>query len=132
MAQLRRHHHEIKSYGARLVLVGNGSVAQAAWFKNDQSVEEPIYTDPTLKVYERAHFRRDLGGLLAPQGILHAARALGRGHMQSGVKGDALQLGGTLLVDRGGELLWRHASETAGDHPSWSEVEAALKLLRPA
>lgn len=127
---MRRHQPEIEAAGAELVLVGNGSVAQAAWFRDDQQVTARIFTDPTLKVYERAHFRRDLGGLLAPQGVLHAARALSRGHLQSGVKGDALQLGGTLLVSRDGELLWRHASETAGDHPAWEEVQAALQKLR--
>jgi hypothetical protein len=42
------------------------------------------------------------------------------------VQGDAWQLGGVLVVRKGGEVAYRHLSAEAGDHPPVADVLAAL------
>jgi hypothetical protein len=48
------------------------------------------------------------------------------------VLGDRWQLGGTLVIDEQGGIVYRHVSEVAGDHGSVSDVLFALRRLQEA
>jgi hypothetical protein len=63
----------------------------------------------------------------SPKGMAHAARAWKKGFRQTARRGDALQQGGLLVVDRGGRILYAHRDSEAGDLASNEEVLAALR-----
>ncbi len=112
--------------GARLVFVGNGDAHYAAAFARRLGVVDPLLIDEPRKSYQALGLRRDVGGAANFRSVLAAARSLSRGHLQRGVQGDALQLGGVFVVDTTGLVRFAHASQFAGDHPSPEALLAAL------
>lgn len=124
--QLHRERDAILKKKAELVFVGNGNRHFATGFKDQFGIEAPLYVDPKLDSYRALELRRPLLGLLDPRVWTAGARALRGGARQGTVQGDAFQLGGVLVVRKGGLIAYRYASQTAGDHPPVSEVLAAL------
>lgn len=120
---------KIHAAGAELVVIGNGTPQQAGWFAEDVGLSTPVLTDPTLEVYRAVEAKRGLLGVLDPRMFLRALAALRRGFRQSGVQGDATQLGGVFVVGEGGTALYACRSRFAGDYP---EPEAYLEALAPA
>lgn len=90
----------------------------------------PVWTDEPRKSYRLLEFKRGVGGILSLGAVKNAVRAFSSGFRQKKVQGDAMQLGGVLVVQPGGEIAYRQASESAGDHPPPDEVIAVLR--RPA
>ena len=121
---------EIRSLGADLWIIGNGSADFAKTFREDLGIEATILTDPELRSYRAAGLRRGRVEILSPRMPLHAIRAFRDGHRQTGVHGDAWQLGGAFIVASDGRLLFRHESREAGDHPAPSEILSALRRDR--
>lgn len=127
MAQLRPRVGEIRKLGAELVLVGNGNPAQTAAFIKEQGLDVPVFTDPSLELYKAAGLGRSLLGVLGPASALAATRTALKGYLPTGVKGDALQLGGTFIVLADGRIPWSHCAKHAGDNPTPDGVIAALR-----
>jgi NAD(P)-dependent dehydrogenase (short-subunit alcohol dehydrogenase family) len=117
---------EIRARGAELVIVGNGTPAFAAAFREDQGLDCPLLVDPELSAYRAAGLRRGRVEALSPRLPLNALRALRAGYRQTGVQGDPWQLGGVFVIRPGGELVYRYVSREAGDHAPVDEVLAAL------
>jgi hypothetical protein len=128
VAQLRRETKRIHETGAELVIVGNGAPHFAQAFREDLKLTTPLYTDPSLKSYAALGMKRGLGRTLGSLATFrNAARALGAGHRQGAVQGDAWQLGGVLAVRPDGGILYRRLSDAAGDHPPVADVLAVLE-----
>lgn len=113
--------------GALLAAVGNGSVEQARSFAAEKKLRFPLYTDPGLKAYTAAGFVKDPLALVKPSVWSNAMRAHRAGFRQGSTQGDVFQLGGILVIDPKGKLLFRQASTSAGDH---AEPEEILRALR--
>lgn len=124
---MRPHISKIRDLGADLVVVGNGTPAQAAGFAEGQKVDFLVFTDPTLAAYRNAGFKRSVGSTLGPRSILETLRAVLRGRRPAGrIQGDAFQQGGVLIVLPGGEVAWRFVSASPGDRPKPEEILARL------
>jgi hypothetical protein len=122
---------ELESLGVSVVLVGNGPPTMLAAFVRDMSLERrrvTVVTDPSLASFRAAGLRRPrVHGLRA---VIETLRALGAGYSQRRRAGDAMQLGGALLVDEAGHVLYRHAGRSPGDLADPSDiVQTALALL---
>jgi dehydrogenase/reductase SDR family protein 12 len=128
---LRERQDEIRARGAELAIVGNGARHFAAAFREDFDLDGPLLVDPELRAYRAAGLRRGRVELLSPRLPRNALRALLGGSRQQGVQGDPWQLGGVFVIRPGGELVFRHASREAGDHPSVDDVLAALDPEAP-
>jgi hypothetical protein len=124
---LRDDIEEIHEAGAELVVIGNGTPQQAQWFVEDTGLSTPVFTDPSLRIHELLGTRRGLSGVLDPRVFVRAFRALLRGFRQSGVQGDATQLGGVFVIDPGGEPLYAYRSRFAGDLPPSTEWKDQLR-----
>ena len=119
----------IREAGAELVIVGNGTPDMARAFNDELGLEAPLYTDPTRRTYALAGFKRGVLATFSAKGVAHAARAWRRGFRQTATRGDALQQGGLLVVERGGRILYAHRDSEAGDLASNDEVLAALQSV---
>jgi NAD(P)-dependent dehydrogenase (short-subunit alcohol dehydrogenase family) len=126
VAQLRDRVDEIRAGGAELVIVGNGAASFGKAFSEDYALDGPVLVDPELRAYRAAGLRRGRVEMLSPRLPGNALRALRSGARQSGVQGDPWQLGGVFVIRPGGELVYRHVSSEAGDHPSVDDVVSAL------
>ena len=119
--------------GGRLVIVGNGSVEQAAAFfakKGLPLAGVVVATDPSRESYRAAELERSVVKTVFNEGTRKAyVRARREGFAITGAfgsLGDTFQLGGILVVLPGSHLAYRHASKFAGDNPSMDAVIAAL------
>jgi len=124
---VHREHPRIREKGGALAFVGNGGRHFAKAFARDHGITAPVYVDTERRAYQALEMKRGLGsarGVLASLG--HAARAWRAGFRQGATQGDALQLGGVLVVRPGGRVAYRHVSAEAGDHPPLDDVLAAL------
>jgi peroxiredoxin len=123
---------ELDALGVRTVIVGCGRAEHIAGFierhgLGDKHVE--VLTDPTLEAQKRANLVRSAWGTLGPLGLAGMLGAMTRGHKNGPTEGDLYQMGGTLLVRRGGELSFYGRSARVGDHaPVVDVIDVALRL----
>lgn len=116
---------------AALVIVGNGTVAQARAFRDHQRLPVPLYTDPSGISYCAVGMRSGIGTVMRPAVIVRSLVAMARGFRQTRVAGNPLQQGGVVMVRPGGVEHYRYISRSAGDHPSPADVlRAAAGLHR--
>ncbi len=121
---MRAYVPRIHAAGGELVIVGNGSARQASDFVDDYSITTPVFTDPSLSIYQAVDARRGGGGLRLIRNVL---RALIKGHMQWRVLGDPRQHGGVFVVMPGGAIAYSYVSELAGDHPHPEQFVGVLE-----
>jgi peroxiredoxin len=126
VAQLRDQTPAIRARGADLAAVGNGTPDQADHLARALGTDFPLLTDPDRRTFAALGARRSPGGVLHPRVLASAARAWRAGHRQHGVQGDAMQLGGVVVIHPGDEVagVWRSAH--AGDHPAAEQILAVL------
>jgi hypothetical protein len=122
---------ELEALGVNVMLVGNGPVDALPAFVREHGLERravTVVTDPSLAAFRAAGLRRPrFHGVRA---AIEALRALGAGYMPGPRAGDALQLGGALLIDEARRLLYYHRGQSPGDLADSSDiVQAALALL---
>ena len=120
---------EVIRRGAQVVLVGNGSVEQAAHFFSGKGLPQngcKVVTDPGRESYRTAGFGRGYGATFNRKSKRAYGRARKQGHRIVGLFGDLTQLGGVLVTAPPLRLLYLHRSEFAGDHPEMTQVLSAV------
>ena len=129
VAQLRDAIPTIHSHGAELIVIGNGSPEQARRFAKGVDLETPIYTDPDLATYAALGMSRQISQQLAqlPNTLGAAWKTWRQGFRQGAVLGDAMQLGGVIVVSKGGEVVYEQRSRYPGDHPPTRHILEALR-----
>lgn len=116
--QLHRAREQFEQAGIDLVLIGQATPRHAKHFAKKLELDgETILADEERQTYKIAGFKKaNLGQLLGPKSVLsgvkHGARS---GVVQGRIVGDAAQLGGAMVIDTSGEVLFRRASKNAGD-----------------
>lgn len=120
----------IQKLGATLVVIGNGSPQQAEWFVEEQRVPVQVFTDPERETYRALGAKRGIARVLNPGTFASALRAMRRGFRQTGVMGDATQLGGVVIVRPDGSMPARFISRFPGDHPNAEQIMDALQLAQ--
>jgi hypothetical protein len=126
---LRERADRLNARGARLTLVGNGTVEQAKRFHLDQAPDCDVLTDPSLTSYRALGLRRSVAGTLGPRSVAAGIRSTMKGHIQKSVQGDPWQLGGIYVLARGGTTIYSKKFRNAGERP---DLTAILKALSEA
>ena len=127
--QLHRAREQFEEAGLGLVLIGQATPRHAKHFARKLGLDgETILADEHRETYKIAGFRKaGLGGLLGPKsvvsGLKHSARS---GVVQGRIIGDAAQLGGAMIIDTSGEVVFRQASKNAGDTIEPADLLAAV------
>ena len=114
-----------------MVFIGNGNRFFAEAFREDFQLEGTILIDPELRAYRAAGLRRGRTEIASPRLLVNAMRAFKSGARQTGVKGDAWQLGGVLVIGTEGDLRFEYKSREAGDHAAAQNIESALAPNAP-
>ena len=107
--------------------MGNGNAHFARGFRDEFKVTVPILVDPERETYKLLGMARGLGSMLRLSMLKNARRARKAGFTQTEVLGDAMQLGGVLVIEPDGRVAYAYQSGAAGDHPPVEEVVAAVE-----
>ena len=111
-------------------MIGNGSPIFARAFREDLRLDTAnvtVLVDESLRSYALLGLKRSLLGVASLGVVRSGARAYGKGFRQGRTMGDAMQLGGVVVVRPGGRVVYAFASNEAGDHPSPADVVAAVR-----
>ena len=127
--QLHRDRSKFDATGARLMVIGQGTPAHAAHFQDTLDIDIPIYVDEGRDTYRAAGakvgtFQELLGPRVVAKGMAASRRD---GVIQGKTVGHPAQLGGVIVVRRGGEIVYTHLADDASDNPPNSEVLEAAK-----
>ena len=127
--QLHRAREKFEAAGVKLVLIGQATPRQATAFRRKLKIDLPVLADEERRTYKLVGFpRATVGQLLGPRSVLsgvkHGARS---GVVQGRIIGDAAQLGGALVIEPGGEVVFRQQSENAGDTIEPADLLAAVR-----
>ncbi len=112
-------------------MVGNGPPAALGPFTREMTLDGrrvTVVTDPSLATFRAADLARPrLHGWRA---VVETLRAVGAGYRVRRPAGDIMQLGGAVLVDDAGRVVYHHRGRSPGDLADSSDiVQAALALL---
>ncbi|NUN13310.1 MAG: redoxin domain-containing protein [Myxococcales bacterium] len=125
MARFAAHIDQFAQAGAHLVAIGNGHTFMAQAFAKESNLPFPLYTDPSRAVYKLAGLKRNLG--LGFKTFKRALEAKRQGHYQTAVAGDPWQQGGVLVINQGGEIIYQHVDDGAGDSANPLDVLASIQ-----
>ena len=105
-----------------------GWPAAAADFREEREVPFPLIVDQKKETYRALEMRRgNLWEVAGPPVWLRFAKAFLSGHgVQPKPKQDPLQMGGVIVADTGGKIVYRYTSEASSDNPPTDEVIAAI------
>ena len=127
LGEAERHRDELEALGAELVVVGNGSVEQAAEFVTEVGTGARVLTDPNRESYCAVDMKRTMRSSMNLKTIAHGVRACRSGFRQTKVAGDPFQQGGIVVMSPGDHERYRYVSEEAGDHPPFEQVLDTLR-----
>lgn len=125
--QLHHRIDELRAAGAELHVIGNGSPSFIDGFRETTGYDGPLYTDPSLAVYQAAGLKRGVATVLSARAALAGISALRHGFRQGKTQGDAWQQGGVVVIEPGGDVVWTHVSDYAGDNAAPDEILRQLQ-----
>ena len=107
---------------AALIVVGNGKPTDLPEFSELTGYSGKLFTDPTLNSFKALEFTRKVSGLFATSALVGGLKALKDGYRPGTMQGDALQLGGAVVVGPGAQLYYYFRGQQAADHPPIEEM----------
>ena len=138
--QLYRARSEFDKSGVNLAVIGIGTPAEAAAFRDAQGVDLPLLADPERRTYELAGTKvATLRELIGPSVVAEGVKRTIGSRVRQGsivvhqgrIMGHGAQLGGVLVIASDGSVRYAHLSEDASDNPPTREVLAAARAIRP-
>ena len=126
--QVRERYEEILSTGAHVVAVGTGGKRYAKAFIEDLRVPFEVLLDEDGAAAEIVGTSTiGVGMAINPRAWIAGARAVKSAGPQGKTGRRPMQLGATLVIGPGDELLYEDFEEFAGDHADLEEVIAVLQ-----
>jgi hypothetical protein len=110
-----------------LVVIGSGDPGHFKAFREKTGYNGLLYTDPSLKTFSVLGFSNGLIGFMSIGSVFKAASAWKQGHRQGSIQGSTLQLGGAVVVNTAGTVIYFFAGKKAGDHPDVDDLLMALE-----
>ena len=126
VADLAEYQNDFSQQGAQLAIIGNGRVKDLNKFRNVTGYQGILLTDPTRDSYKYLKFKSGLTDIIGVTSFTQTFSAFKAGFMPGSLQGNALQLGGAIVVTPEGNIMYFFISSAAGDHPPVEELLAAV------
>lgn len=108
-----------------VIVMGDGKMAHG--LHELYNLPFPVYADPFMLAYEAFDIgETSLWNVAGPQIIVRQIGTALQGLKPSWGTGSIKQLGGLVIVDQAGTVLYRHVASPIYRYPPWDEVLAAL------
>lgn len=101
---------------AELIVIGNGKPQDLPEFAKLTGYSGKLFTDPSLKTFKALGFSRKISGLMAMDAVVSGFKALKDGIRPGSMQGDALQLGGAVVIGPGNQVFYYYKGKQAADH----------------
>lgn len=125
--QVRDRYHEFLEAGAGVTAIGTGGRRYAKAFTEDERVPFPVLLDEDGSAADIVGTNSiGVTSLLKPSVYAAGLRSVVGGHRQRKTGRRPTQLGATLVIGPGEELLYEDFEDYAGDHADIDEVLAVL------
>ena len=126
---MNRDRESFAEAGAPLTVIGQGTPANAAWFRREFDLDIDLLVDTDRLAYKAAGTKvATVGELVGPKMLARGLnRARSSGVIQGRIVGHPAQLGGLMLVLPDGSAPWTHLSDDASDYPPNPEVIEAVR-----
>ena len=120
---MRRNRGLFDRAGARVVMVGMGTVEQTAAFKQKFDIPYAMASDPERKLYRKFQIGfMPLASIFYPRVIGRTVSALARGHGIGIPYGDVRQLSAVFVIETDGTISYDHYAKNSADHPKAREI----------
>ncbi|MCB8961809.1 MAG: AhpC/TSA family protein [Ardenticatenales bacterium] len=126
MVQVVPHAAALKERRINVVAVSFGNPYWARAWLNETGAPFPVWLDPERQSYELLGLGRSFWHSWGPRQLWYYARAVLKGAEMHEYRGDTLQLGGDMIVDRTGRIRYLYRSQASTDRPPVAEL---LKIL---
>jgi peroxiredoxin len=126
---LDRARREFEDAGVKLVLIGQLTPRHASQFRRRQEIDLPVLADERRISYKTAGAKvGSVTDLLGPKVVAKGAlTSLRTRQVQGRTLGHPAQLGGAMVIAPGGDVVWSHMAQNAGDNASPEEILAAAR-----
>lgn len=125
-AQVWLDREKYEKNGAKIVFIGNGNSNYIDFFKEDLKIQgAPVFTDPSLKSFQAAGFKRGFLAALGPKSLMAGIKMFRDGQRQGAYSketGDLWQMGGVLVVRPNGTVAYHYISQLLGDYPPENDI----------
>jgi len=123
ISEIEPYVQKIQSLGANIVAIGSGTIIQGIQFKKKYDISMEILVDPFLESYRLFKLKKSILASIGPRTWKSYWKALRAGFgLASGKKGSPWQMGGVIIIDAKGKLIFQHISQVAGDHPDPADI----------
>ena len=124
---MRDRRNEFEELDAEIITIGMGLPGMAADFKEDREIPFLLLVDRTKETYRMLGLgRASLLELIGPQVWLRFAKGILTGHGVATPQQDPYQLGGAVVLEKGGSVKHVHRAKDAADNLPVDDLLAAL------
>lgn len=117
MAQLRSAYDDFLAREAKVAAIGMGIPEMAAQFAQTRKIPFTLLVDQRKTTYRALGLARgSLGEVAGPRVWASGAKSILGGHTTGLPKQDPYQLGGAVVVGKGGEIKLIHRAKTSADN----------------
>lgn len=126
---MREREAELDRRGVRIFAVTFEPVTRMREYQEKERLPFPILRDPRRDGYKCFGIeRKNARTIWSPGTVWYYIKRAFQGRLPEKVKADLYQLGGDVLLDADGSVLWVYRSQNPADRPSVDEI---LKHIIP-
>ena len=123
---MRDHHEEVTATGARVAAIGMGWPEMAAHFKREFEIPFTLLIDHERQTYRALKLgRANPWNVYGPPVWIEGIKSI-LDHGNKFPRQDPMQLGGAVVVDKGGEVLFVYRSKASSDIPPLGRMMSTL------
>ena len=126
VAELSEYENKFAGLQSRLAVIGPGEAAHLAEFREVTGYRSELFADPSREAFQILGFSSGISKLLGIKPIQGVFSAIKAGIRPGKLQGNALQLGGAVVIAPGNELCYLFREKQAGDHPPVDELLQAV------
>ena len=127
--QVRKRWAEFKELGAAVAAVSFEPPEQVRGFARVMGLPFPVLSDPDRAGYAAFGLTAgERGKVWSRQTAGAYLRGLAHGRLPHMPRGDTAQLGGDVILDAGGSVIYVYRSDTPADRPSVDDLLDAVRL----
>ena len=114
----------------QIIFVGNGNQLFIQGFKDRMQITSPIYTDPELSLYKAINANKGIQTTIHPRAVWHYIVAIIEKNSSEGLKGDAVQQGGALIINPINQKMIIYTSGVAGDELNVKKIIQQAEIIK--